>query len=79
MQEWKIDKHIPVAVIVAMVMQTFAVIWWAAQLETRVNVLENQLTQNTTLIDRVSRVEEKVSSLRESSQRIEQKLDALKR
>lgn len=79
MQEWKIDKHIPVAVIVAMVMQTFAVIWWAAQLETRVNVLENQLTQNTTLIDRVSRVEEKVSGLRESSQRIEQKLDALKR
>jgi hypothetical protein len=79
MQEWKIDKHIPVAVIVAMVMQTFAVIWWAAQLETRVNVLENQLMQNTTLIDRVSRVEEKVSGLRESSQRIEQKLDALKR
>jgi len=79
MQDWKIDKHIPVAVIVAICVQTFAVIWWAAQLETRVNVLENQLTQNTMLIDRVSRVEEKVSALRDSSRRIELKLDALKR
>ena len=77
MQKWTIDKHIPVALIFAMMMQTFAVIWWAAQLETRVNVLENQLTQNTMLIDRVSRVEEKVSSLREASLRIEQKLDRM--
>ncbi len=79
MHEWKIDKHIPVAVIFAMIMQTFAVIWWAAQMEARVNVLELQTAQNNQVIDRVSRVEEKVSALRESSQRIEQKLDALKR
>jgi hypothetical protein len=78
-QQWKLDKHIPVAVIFAMLIQTFAVIWWAAQLETRVNVLERQITQNTMLFDRVSRVEEKVSGLREASQRIEQKLDTLVR
>jgi hypothetical protein len=77
MQEWKIDKHIPIAVILAMVMQTFAIIWWAAQMEARVNVLEMQTAQNTLVIDRVSRVEEKVSALRESSRRIEQKLDAM--
>lgn len=77
MHEWKIDKHIPIAVILAMVMQTFAIIWWAAQMEARVGVLETQTAQNTLVIDRVSRVEEKVSALRESSQRIEQKIDQM--
>lgn len=77
MHEWKIDKHIPIAVIMAMVMQTFAIIWWAAQMEARVNVLETQTAQNTLVIDRVSRVEEKVSALRESNQRIEQKIDQM--
>lgn len=79
MQQWTLDKHIPVAVIFAMMMQTFAVVWWAAQLQARVNVLETQTSQNTQLIDRVSRVEEKVSALREASLRIEQKLDEMTR
>lgn len=78
MTQWKIDKHIPVAVIMAILVQTFAVIWWAAQLETRVKILEIDINQNTQLIDRVSRMEEKVSALKESTLRIEQKLDAWK-
>lgn len=78
MQDWKIDKHIPVAVIIAMLLQTFAVVWWAAQLEARVQVIELDIRQNTQLIERVSRVEEKVSALKESSLRIEGKLDSLR-
>lgn len=79
MTQWKIDKHIPVAVIMAILVQTFAVIWWAAQLETRVKILEIDIAQNTQLIERVSRVEEKVSALKDSSRRIEIKLDELRR
>ena len=78
MTDWKIDKHIPVAVILAMVIQTFAVIWWAAQLEARVQMIEVETRQNAALIERVSRVEEKVSALKESSHRIEGKLDELR-
>lgn len=77
MTQWKIDTQIPIALIVAILLQTFAVIWWAAQLEARVQVLEVSIQQNHQLIDRVSRVEQKVSALKEATQRIETKLDAL--
>jgi hypothetical protein len=79
MQDWKIDKHIPVAVIFAIMLQSFAIIWWAAQLEKRVQILELRMQHNIRLMERVSRVEEKVSILKEVSRRIEDKLDELRK
>lgn len=74
---WRIDRQIPVALIISMVIQTFAVIWWAAKIESRVETLElHDITYNIVL-DRVSRVEEKVISLKETSTAIDQKLTQL--
>ena len=42
-----------------------------------VQALEVDISQSALLFERVSRVEEKVSALKESSLRIERKLDAL--
>lgn len=42
--KWRLDKHIPIALVVTIALQTTALIswtsWWASALETRVTALE---------------------------------------
>lgn len=40
-QGWRIDKHIPVAVIVTIVLQTAGVVWWASGINYRIAALES--------------------------------------
>ena len=74
---WRIDKQIPIAVIVAMLMQTGAIIWWAAHMDSRVMVLEATSIQSSLLLDRVSRMEEKVTALKETTQAMNEKLETM--
>lgn len=73
--KWRVDKHIPVAMLLALFMQTAGIVWWAASLEARVGVLEQWMKQNTMVIERMGRVEERVEGLKEQAMRIEVKLD----
>lgn len=43
---WRIDKHIPVAVIISILLQTAAIIWFTAKIDSRVQNLEEKATQN---------------------------------
>ena len=38
---WHLDKRVPIALIVAIVVQTFAIGWWVASENARVTSLEN--------------------------------------
>jgi hypothetical protein len=78
-ERWKIDRHIPVAVLLALVTQTAAVVGWAAALETRVGVLERTTQQGVVLLERMSRMEERVEGLKDQAVRIEAKLDRVMR
>ena len=60
-QKWKVDRSVPVALILGMLVQTGAVVWWAATTSSRVDALEK--TQVTA--ERVARIEEQNVSLRE--------------
>lgn len=42
---WHVGKEIPLAMITALVLQTFGVIWWAATLSTKVDNLKDQIVQ----------------------------------
>lgn len=49
-RQWVIDKHIPVALIVMLMMQTGGALWWAASISGRVDVLERQTTAGATAV-----------------------------
>jgi hypothetical protein len=74
---WRIDKQIPIAVIFAMLMQSGAIIWWAAHMDSRVMVLEATSIQASLLLDRVSRMEEKVIYLKEATQDMSEKIETM--
>lgn len=72
---WRIDRHIPVAVILAIIMQTTAMVWWASSLTARVEALERNTTDNRALPERVSRIEGYMSSINDTLSRIERKIE----
>jgi hypothetical protein len=76
---WKIDKHIPVAVIITIIMQTFGVIWWAAGIDGRISAIEKMnLEERTKTIERdIPVIREKINNIEKSTDRIEKKLDKL--
>lgn len=50
-RNWRIDKHIPIAVLIGMVGQAAAVIWWASFINTSVGGLKNDVTRIETKLD----------------------------
>jgi len=74
-EPWHLDKRVPVALIFAIFAQTAGAIWWAANINSRV---EN----NTALIDRVERQQDNMRTLAQTQAvqlgRIEEQLAALR-
>ncbi len=74
---WHLDKKVPIAIIAAIFVQCGTVIWWAASVDKRIETLEGARAEQASLIVRTARLEENVNALKESSVRIERKLDYL--
>jgi hypothetical protein len=59
--KWRLDKHIPVSMLLAIFMQTGGFIWFASQLESRVETLEQQRIeareQTSNLPERITKLE----------------------
>jgi hypothetical protein len=72
---WRIDRRIPLALIVTLALQTVSLVCWAARLTERVETLEAHDAANLLMIERMARVEERLSDLKETAQRTEAKLD----
>jgi hypothetical protein len=53
---WHLQRGIPVAFILAIVMQTAAFIWGAAKLDSRVGSIEHWITQNADTQRRLDRL-----------------------
>lgn len=71
---WHIDKRIPAIFIVTVVLQTVAVVWWAAHLDARVKNLEVWANNNRPLIEKINRLEERIDGIRDLLERIEKRL-----
>ncbi len=65
------DQKIPLAVIVTMLIQTIAAIWWLAKLDLRVHMHDKFIEQNQGLIEIVYRLEERVKNLTEEVNELE--------
>ena len=76
---WRIDKHIPIAVLVALLLQTSGIVWWASSITSRVESLEKSTTafqvSRAMLPERVTRVEVSLEAINAALLRIERKLD----
>jgi hypothetical protein len=64
-KHWTVDRRVPLALIVAMAMQTGGLVWWASSLSERVNTLERRADQTAPQADRLTRVEVKIESIQE--------------
>lgn len=42
-QYWHLSKSIPVSIIIALVMQTLTIVWWAADIEHKVEANKNNI------------------------------------
>jgi len=47
LEPWHLDRKVPIALIVAIALQTFGVVWWAATVTETVNQLAEKLEFNT--------------------------------
>jgi len=79
---WSLDKRVPIAALLAVVLQTGAMIWWASGVEARVGQLEQR--HDSTLPSRIAVVESKVDTANQNfgynravMDKIDGKLDTL--
>lgn len=68
-QSWHLDKKVPLAMILTIVLQTGAFVWFAARLDQRVEALERSEARATISApvhaDRLTRVEVKLEGVQE--------------
>jgi hypothetical protein len=64
-KHWTVDRRVPLALIVAMAIQTAGAVWWASNVSERVNNLEKRAEVTAPQGDRLTRVEVKIESIQE--------------
>lgn len=73
-QSWHLDRKVPIALILAIVMQTAGIIWFAAGIYHRVETLEKEAMSGRPNAERITRVEVKIENVQEGILRIERLL-----
>jgi len=74
-----LDRKLPAALIAAVVLQTAGALFWAGSAAERISVLEKTSANNQTAIERVAVLEEQVTTIKQTLDRIETKLDRANR
>lgn len=81
-RSWRIDKHIPLALIVTIVLmflgQTVTLTWWGANMNYRVDALEKQMMILTPQGERLIKLETKFDGLIDSVNEIKTMLRVTK-
>jgi hypothetical protein len=60
---WHLDKKVPIALILAIAMQTGGIVWWGATTSERLNALERKADAAAPQAERLARVETKLESV----------------
>ena len=63
--DWHLDKRIPVALIMALLIQAGAGLWWAASINARVDVLERALITGAQDHESIIRMEATLGTIRD--------------
>lgn len=62
---WELDKHVPIALLLAIFVQTCGAIWWAATITGRVVSLEMQQNILLPLTSNVAKIEATLTDVKE--------------
>lgn len=83
-ESWHLDKRVPLALIVALLIQTGGMVWWAATIqaegnarEARLVKLEQQTANDRAVGERLARVEERLAAQGQDISNIERYLRQL--
>jgi hypothetical protein len=68
--QWHLDKRIPIALVIAIGIQTLAIGTWVGSIDTRVAALEAAQQANTDVRERVIRMEEQLKYIRQGVDRL---------
>jgi len=72
---WHLDKRVPVALIITLVMQFTFGVWWVSKISTRVDYLEIQMNQGINLPTEIGAMKEQLRGIERSVQRVQDVLD----
>lgn len=78
METMKLERKVPLAVVVTLIAQTGAGLMWAGAAEARLEQVEKRVEAASGAPERLARVEEQIGAVRDQLKRMEVKLDALK-
>lgn len=62
---WHLDRKVPLAVILTIVVQTGGVVWWGSSINARVEALEHKMDRAAPQGDRLTRLEERVDTIKD--------------
>ncbi len=79
-ENWHLDKKVPIAIILAIVVQTCALVWWAAKLDARVSTLEVHDGDQQRFLEASTKLSDErwelINRERERTTRLEEKMSA---
>lgn len=64
-RKWHLDKKVPLALITAIAVQSFAAVWWASGIDSRVNAVERRQDAAAPHIERIIRLETRMEAIAE--------------
>jgi hypothetical protein len=70
-----LEKRFPAALVAAFLIQTAGALFWAGSAAERIAVLERTLASDQAAIGRVAVLEEQINTMKQTLDRIENKLD----
>lgn len=62
---WHLDRKVPVAIIITILMQTGGVIWWGATANERLSALERKVESTAPQAERLTKVETRLEAVQE--------------
>lgn len=62
---WHLDKRVPIALIIAIAVQSGSMVWWAASASERLNALERKAEIFAPQAERLARVETKLEGVQD--------------
>tara|TARA_B100001248_G_scaffold239629_1_gene205043 strand:+ start:25120 stop:25377 length:258 start_codon:yes stop_codon:yes gene_type:complete len=72
--QWKLDKRLPISVLVILTAHTLGAVWYASALNSRVAALEDLTQNNQEVIGKIIRLETQLQYIQQNTARIEQAL-----
>lgn len=76
-EPWHLDKKVPIALIIAIMVQTGGALWWTSKLDSRIETVERHVADTKDDAARLVRLEAFRDNLGNRLDRIEAKLDRL--